>query len=407
MGATEVLAEPVKLRCGVVLPNRLGKAALSEQLASREGLPTVELLRLYRAWADGGAGLLITGNIMVDPTALGEPRNVAIPAAPDPEPFRAWARTVGVAGTPLWVQLNHPGRQTPRFLSKQPVAPSAVPLDVGVGGFFSPPRELTGAQIEALVERYAISARVLVEAGFTGVQLHGAHGYLISQFLSPLTNRRTDAWGGDAARRRRFLLEIVRAVRAEIGDAVPLSVKLNSADFQRGGFTEEESLDVVRELDNAGIDLVEVSGGTYEQAAMMGLAKNSTVRREAYFLEYARKVRRISEVTLMVTGGFRTAEGMAEAVTSGALDVVGFGRPMTLRPDLPARLLAGEAVEAQRPAPSTGWQPADSWLQLQWYCQQMHLLAAGKRPQPSRSAARALIVGGIKDPLNAFRRVRA
>jgi 2,4-dienoyl-CoA reductase-like NADH-dependent reductase (Old Yellow Enzyme family) len=408
--AVLLLAEPLMLRCGAVLPHRLAKSALSEQLGDRRNRPARELVELYRTWSRGGAGVLITGNVMVDSAALGEPRNVAVPAHGDAGVFREWARASAGTDAQLWAQLNHPGRQSPRFLSRQPVAPSAVPFgDRGVRSVFATPRALTSDEIDGIIERFAVSARTMIEAGFRGIQLHGAHGYLISQFLSPLTNLRTDAWGGDPVRRRRFLLELVRRVRAEIGDSVPLSVKLNSADFQCGGFTEEESLEVVRELGEAGLDLLEISGGTYERAAMMGLtgaSRASTRSREAYFLDYATKAREVSDVALMVTGGFRTVEGMADALRSGALDVIGLGRPVTVTPDLPARLLAGEALEAERVCPKTGIRLADSWLEIQWHTQQMHRVASGKPVDRGRGAVRSLVVAGVSDPLNAFRRVR-
>ncbi|WP_432847501.1 NADH:flavin oxidoreductase/NADH oxidase family protein [Amycolatopsis sp. CA-161197] len=403
--ARELLAEPLKLRCGAVLPHRLGKSALSEQLGDRRNAPTRELAELYRTWAHGGAGLLVTGNVMVDPAALGEPRNVALPAVPDPAAYEPWARSVAGTDAQLWAQLNHPGRQSPRFLSRQPVAPSAVPFgNRGVRTAFAAPRALTGDEIETIVDRFALAARTFVDAGFAGVQLHGAHGYLISQFLSPLTNLRDDEWGRD---RSRFLLELVRRVRAAVGDSVPVSVKLNSADFQRGGFDEDESLRVVRALSDAGIDLLEISGGTYEKAVMMGSGRESTARREAYFLDYAAKARQVSDVALMVTGGFTTAAGMADALRSGALDVIGLGRPLTVDPELPGRLLAGEDVRAERLCPHTGIRLADSLLEVQWHTQQLHRLAAGKPADRGRGAWRALVHTGINDPLNAFRRVRA
>ncbi|SDX77356.1 2,4-dienoyl-CoA reductase [Amycolatopsis xylanica] len=403
-----MLAEPFELRCGAVLPHRIVKSALSEQLGDRHNRPSVDLISLYRTWARGGAGALISGNVMVDPTALGEPRNVAIPVVPDPVDYKPWAESVASTGAQLWAQLNHPGRQSPRFLSRQPVAPSAVPFaDRGIRSVFATPRALTSAEVEALVERFVLAASTFADAGFAGIQLHGAHGYLISQFLSPLTNQRTDEWGGDAVRRRRFLLELVRRIRAELPARVPLSVKLNSADFQRGGFTEEESLEVVRELGEAGLDLLEISGGTYEKAAMMGVTRASSVRREAYFLDYAAKARKVSDVALMVTGGFATVDGMNEALRSGALDVIGLGRPMIVDPELPRRLLAGADVRAERLCPKTGIRLADSLLEIQWHTQQMHRVAAGKPVDKRRGAWRSLITAGVSDPLNAFRRVRA
>ncbi|WP_370944561.1 NADH:flavin oxidoreductase/NADH oxidase family protein [Amycolatopsis sp. cg5] len=402
-----MLAEPFELRCGAVLPHRIVKSALSEQLGDRRNRPSAELISLYRTWARGGAGALITGNVMVDPAALGEPRNVAIPVVADPVDYKPWAESVAGTGAQLWVQLNHPGRQSPRFLSRQPVAPSAVPFgDRGIRSVFATPRALTSEEVEALVERFVLAALTFADAGFAGIQLHGAHGYLISQFLSPLTNQRTDEWGGDAVRRRRFLLELVRRIRAELPARVPLSVKLNSADFQRGGFTEDESLEVVRELGEAGLDLLEISGGTYEKAAMMGVTRESSVRREAYFLDYAAKARKVSDVALMVTGGFATVAGMNEALRSGALDVIGLGRPMIVDPELPRRLLGGEDVRAERLCPKTGIRLADSLLEIQWHTQQMHRVAAGKPVDPRRGAWRSLVTAGVNDPLNAFRRVR-
>ncbi|TDP96418.1 NADH:flavin oxidoreductase/NADH oxidase family protein [Labedaea rhizosphaerae] len=399
------LAEPVTLPCGAVLPNRLAKAAMSEQLGDRRNRVSGDLVRLYETWAQGGSGLLVTGNVMVDPTALGEPRNVA---GADPEGFRRLAGSVRGTGVQLWVQLNHPGRQSPRFLSRRPVAPSAVPFaDRRLRSVFAPPRALTGAEIEAVVDKFAETAATAVEAGCHGVQIHGAHGYLVSQFLSPLTNQRTDDWGGDAVRRRRFLLDVVDSTRLRIGDRVPLSVKLNSADFQRGGFEEDESLAVVRALGEAGVDLLEVSGGTYERAAMMGATRRSTVEREAYFLDYAAKARQVSDVPLMVTGGFRTAGAMAEAVRDGALDVVGLGRPLVVDPDLSNQLLAGTDVPARRLCPKTGVKLADSWLEIQWHTQQIHRIGAGKAVQPERGAVRSLATALLSDPLNALRRVRA
>jgi 2,4-dienoyl-CoA reductase-like NADH-dependent reductase (Old Yellow Enzyme family) len=400
----DLLAEPLKLRCGDVLPNRLVKSALSEQLGDRRNAPTRELAELYRTWARGGAGALITGNVMVDPSALGEPRNVAF--TPDPDVYRPWAQAVEGTGTRLWVQLNHPGRQSPRYLSSRPVAPSAVAFgDRGVRTAFAAPRALSGEEIEAIIGRFGVAARTFVDAGFAGVQIHGAHGYLVSQFLSPLTNRRTDAWGGDAAGRRRFLLEVVRRVRDAVGDRVPVSVKLNSADFQRGGFTEDESLQVVHALGEAGLDLLEVSGGTYEKAVMMGSGRASTQAREAYFLDYAAKARNVSDVALMVTGGFTTPGGMADALSSGEVDVIGLGRPLVVDPGLPARLLAGEDVRAQRRCPKTGIRLADSLLEIQWHTRQMHRIASG-RPVDRRGAALTLVQAGFTDGLNAFRRDR-
>ncbi len=216
------------------------------------------------------------------------------------------------------------------------------------------------------------------------MQVHAAHGYLISQFLSPVTNRREDRWGGDAEGRRRFLVEVVRAVRAEIGEHRSLSVKLNSADFQRGGFGEDDSLEVARVLADEGVDLLEVSGGTYSSAAMLGVdpsLKESTRRREAYFVDFAERVRReVPDLPLMLTGGFRTLGAMSEAVASGAVDVVGLGRPLTVEPHAPAGLLDGSVTSSQVRPRRSGIRTLDNLTELVHYSVQMWRMADGRDP---------------------------
>lgn len=280
------LPDQLTLPNGQVLPNRIMKSALSEALADKRNAPAHRLEQLYRTWSQGGYGLIITGNVMVDRTQLGEPGNVVIEDDRDLQALTRWAATTKDAGIPTWVQLNHPGRQAGLLtLGHTPVAPSPVPLNLPGA---PTPRELTSAEIEDIIERFATAAAVCEAAGFAGVQVHGAHGYLVSQFLSPLSNRRDDEWGGDPEGRMRFVLEVVRRIRSRVSSGFTVAVKLNSADFQRGGFTEEESREVVAALAKEGLDLIEVSGGSYESPAMTGSAAASTRAREAYFLEYAR-----------------------------------------------------------------------------------------------------------------------
>lgn len=384
-----VLAEPLVLPCGATLPNRIAKAALSEGLARRDHSPGSRLQRLYGRWAGSGNGLVITGNVMVDRRGIGEPGNVVVEDDRHAADLAAWADVAKSGGSAAWVQINHAGRQVPRSLSAHPVAPSAVAVP-GTAGMFAEPRALTSAEIEDLVQRYATTARVVTEAGFDGVQVHAAHGYLASQFLSPLSNLRTDEWGGTPENRRRFLLEVVRAVRAAVAPHVAVSVKLNSADFQRGGFDEAESLAVVHALAAEGIDLLEVSGGTYSSAAMLGVdasLKDSTRRREAYFLAFAEQVRaELPDLPLMVTGGFRTVEGMAEAITEGGIDVVGLGRPLTVEPDVPGHLLDGRATASTVRPRRSGIRVLDSLTELTYYTVQMWRMADGKDPAPDRHA---------------------
>jgi len=286
------LHDPLNLPCGQVLSNRIMKAALSEGLSDKQNSPDERLERLYTSWSRGGYGLIVTGNVMVDRTQLGEPGNVVIEDERNLDALSRWAKATKDAGVPIWVQLNHPGRQSnPLAIGHTPVAPSPVPLNFPGA---ATPRELTSDEIEDIIERFATAATVCETAGFDGVQIHGAHGYLVAQFLSPLSNQRDDEWGGDPQRRMRFVLEVVRRIRARVSPGFAVGIKLNSADFQRGGFTEDESRSVVAALASEGIDLIEVSGGSYEQPAMMGKAADSTRAREAYFLEYARTVRSLA-----------------------------------------------------------------------------------------------------------------
>jgi 2,4-dienoyl-CoA reductase-like NADH-dependent reductase (Old Yellow Enzyme family) len=384
------LSRTLRLPSGAVLPNRIAKSAMSERLGTRDGAPSEDILRLYERWAGGGAGLLVTGNVMIDRAAIGESGNVVVEDDRHLGALRAWARVARAGGAKVWMQINHPGRQVPRFLSREPVAPSAVGLE-GTYGMFARPRALGDAEIEVIVQRFALTAAVAEAAGFDGVQIHGAHGYLISQFLSARTNLRTDRWGGSPERRRRFLLEVVKAVRAAVRPGFVVALKLNSADFQRGGFSEEESMAVVEALE--GIDLLEISGGTYEAAAMFAERKKaaSTRAREAFFLEYAEKVRSRVRGPLMVTGGFRTAGGMAAALASGAVDVVGLARPLAAEPDLPARLLAGAATEAAAIKLDTGVKKLDAVIQGGWYQMQLDRMGRGLAPDLGMSRVRAVL----------------
>ena len=388
--AVAALQQPFPLPHGTALPNRLAKAALSESLSRPDHTPGTRIKTLYRRWSDSGAGLVITGNVMVDRRAIGEPGNVVVEDDRSHADLVEWADIIKANGAVAWAQINHPGRQAPRTLTPRPVAPSAVALPES-GGMFAQPRALTGAEIEDIIARFAATAGHVVRAGFDGVQIHGAHGYLVSQFLSPLANQRTDEWGGTPEKRRRFVLEVARAIRAEIGTDKTMAIKLNSADFQRGGFSEDESIEVVHALAAEGIDLLEVSGGTYSSAAMLGVdptLKESTRKREAYFLDYALRVRaELPDLPLMLTGGVRTAEAMEDAVASGAIDVVGLGRPLTVEPDVPGALLDGTTTESDVRPKRSGIKLVDSLTELTAYTVQMWRMADGKEPAPRRHPA--------------------
>ncbi|WP_183344725.1 NADH:flavin oxidoreductase/NADH oxidase family protein [Conexibacter arvalis] len=414
------IAAPLTLPCGAVLPNRLAKAAMSEQLGDRANRPTERLDRLYERWGAGGCGLVITGNVIVDRRHVGEPRNVVIEDERDLPALRRWAAAGKRGGAALWAQVNHPGRQALRIAGSQPVAPSAIAAKIP--GAVTP-HALTGAEIEQVVARFARTAAIVKAAGFDGVQLHGAHGYLISQFLSPRANRRDDDWGGDAERRRRFVLEVVRATRAAVGPEFPVAIKLNSADFQRGGFSEEESAAVVVALAEAGIDLVEISGGTYEAPVMMGAegdgartgaharerasTRASTRAREAYFLDYAERIRaQVPGLPLMVTGGFRSTAAMDAALAGGACDVIGVGRPLALHPDAAAELLDGRRTRVDAGDKRIGVRLLDSVVDLFWHTRQMHRIGRGREPWAGEHALHTLTAFVLMNGWGSLRRKR-
>lgn len=351
---TTILEQPLRLPCGATLPNRLAKAAMTEGLATPQGIPSPELERLYRLWSDGGAGMLLSGNIQVDADHLERPGNVVIDSEPNEQmaaALAAWAKSGTRNGNHFWAQISHAGRQTQKNVNPNPKAPSAVKVGLP-GGQFGEPVALTETEIEDIIRRFGVCAAAVKAAGFTGVQVHAAHGYLLSQFLSPRSNLRTDQYGGSLENRARPLLDAVRAVRAAVGPEFPVAVKLNSADFQKGGFAFEDSLQVAQWLQEASVDLIEISGGTYEQPKLLGITgleeeeqqqvAHSTQMREAYFVDFALAMQEKVSIPLMVTGGFRQRKVMEQAISGGGADLIGLGRPMCVDTDAPARLLKGE-----------------------------------------------------------------
>jgi len=407
---SNVLARPLTLPCGAVIPNRLAKAAMTEGLATPQGVPTPALDRLYGLWSDGGSGLLLSGNIIVDANHLERPGNVVIDREPDAAMRAAlarWAQAATRNGNQFWAQVSHAGRQTQKIVNPRPKAPSALKLGLP-GGQFGQPVALTIPEIEDIVRRFAICAAAVKAAGFTGVQVHAAHGYLLSEFLSPRSNLRTDRYGGELANRARALLEVVAAVRAAVGPEFPVAVKLNSADFQKGGFAFEDSLRVAAWLEEAGVDLIEISGGTYEQPRLIGVegmeaveeqnVAHSTMMREAYFVDFALAMQEKVSIPLMVTGGFRRRVAMEQAIEAGGADLIGLGRPMCVMTDAPAQLLAGleelpryENQLALLPtwlgflARVKAIRPMATFAVMYWYYAQLDLLGREGRAEPALS----------------------
>lgn len=383
------IANPLTIKPGFDVKNRLFKSAMSEQLGDKHHNPTDGLIRVYKTWAEGGLGLSVTGNVMIDRNALGEPKNVVLDESSDIAKFAQWAKAGKTNDSKIWMQLNHPGKQIPSYLSKEPVAPSAISLGGGLEKAFNTPRALTETEIQEIIGKFASSARMAQNAGFDGVQIHGAHGYLVSQFLSSRHNQRDDQWGGSLENRMRFVVEVYKAMRAKTGDDFPIGIKMNSADYMKGGFTPEESMQVIQKLGEIGIDLIEISGGTYESPSMTGhKVKASTQAREAYFLEYAEQTRELVDTTLVVTGGFRSSAAMNEALQSGATDMIGLARPLAIYPDLPNLAMANDDFKAIVPTPTSGIRMVDkmAMLSITWFETQIARIAKGKATKPNLSA---------------------
>ena len=390
---------------------------MTEGVADAHNRATGRHVTLYRRWADGGAAILLTGNVQVDRRYLERAGNIVIDGAQDPSQLsalEAMAEAGTANDTQLWMQISHAGRQTPKLIATEPVGPSDIALALP-GGRFGKPRALTGAEIRDVIARFAFTAGVAKQAGFSGVQVHSAHGYLLSEFLSPRVNVRDDEWGGSLENRARLLLNTVRAVRATVGPEYPVAVKLNSADFQTGGFSFDDCLGVIELLADEGLDMLEISGGNYEQPRLMGIdglepafeekVRESTRAREAYFFDYAVAARQVAKMPLMVTGGFRSVTGMNEALSAGEVDMIGLGRPLCVDPDFPAKILSGELQQAAdaesglRLGP--GWlgpnspfslvKATNAFAKIGWYYEQIYKLADGLQPDPSMSALNALM----------------
>ena len=388
-----LLFTPITLPNGTTIKNRFFKSAMSEGMGTRDFQPKKNIATLYKRWAEGGTGLIITGNIMVDPKGTAEPGNIVFDKNSNMEILKNWAKQGQQHGAKVMVQLNHPGKQAPKTVSKQTVAPSAVSLGNGLNKLFSTPRALTTSEVEELVQKFVTSAKVAKEAGFSGVQIHAAHGYLISQFLSPHDNRRTDKYGGSLENRMRFLKEIYLGMREELGKNFTIGIKINSTDFKEDGLTEEDSLKTIIELANLGLDFVEISGGTYERPAMMGATSKST--NQVFFAEYSKKLKQKIEIPVVVTGGIRSINAMNTLLNNNTTDFIGIARPLTIDPNIPNKIKQGTYTIVETTRVSTGVKKLDkifgSLLGIVYYQVLMQNIAKGKEPKATKNAWPSLI----------------
>jgi 2,4-dienoyl-CoA reductase-like NADH-dependent reductase (Old Yellow Enzyme family) len=401
------LFAPLRLPSGLVLGNRIAKAAMEEGLAGDGQLPDHRLPALYRRWGAGGAGLLITGNVMVHAEALTGPGGIVLDDGSPLEPFASWAQAGKAGGAAMLMQINHPGRQVQASMPGVVWGPSAVGLELGRHSrLFGRPVAMTPDRIEATVTRFARTAARAEQAGFDGVEVHAAHGYLLSQFLSPLVNKRTDQWGGPLENRARMLLDVVRAVRAAVSASFAVAVKLNSADFQRGGFDADDARRVIEMLEPLGVDLVELSGGSYESPAMSGRPADARTRaREAYFLDLATDLVGTSPLPLMLTGGITRRE-TAEQAIAGGVAMVGVGTALAAAPDLPGRWREGREADRQLRQVTWSDKTLASAAGMALVRHQLRRLARGAEPALGTRPAFALVTDQLVQR-RALRRYRS
>ncbi|CZT07527.1 related to NADH oxidase [Rhynchosporium agropyri] len=423
------LSEKIELPCGLVLPNRLAKAAMAESMA-KDHTPGKEFVSAYGEWADGGWGMIITGNVIVNEAFHGSPGDVELSVSREQSPeekaqWKNWGAVCQRSGTPTVIQLCHPGRQSPygagsSGLFQKTVAPSAVKLNLGdsviartaVSLLFGTPRELTHEEItgpEGIIAQFVAASKQCYEAGFKGVELHASHGYLLAQFMSPMTNLRTDDFGGTATKRVEIVLRIIREVRKQTSPEFCIGIKLNSVDAASSE-SLEEVMEQIRLINEAGVDFAEISGGTYENPRMMQdphdaakvaekepKTKQSTLLREAFFLQFAQEVRAsFPKLVLMVTGGLRTRLGMEAALKTGGCDLIGIARPAAVLPKLPKEIILNETISDEdasvvlAPIPVPGWikyvpvKALGAGLQSKYYAEQIRRMAKGLSPVDTR-----------------------
>lgn len=333
------LFQPLELPCGIILKNRIAKSAMSDSLGDGRGNPTVTQMRLYERWAEGGLAVSIIGEVQGNPSVAEKPGNLVLRPDSVLSAFEALAQRGATNDTQLWLQLGHAGA-----MAHPPISDPKGPSAIDIPGLTC--AALTRDEIRALPSEFARTSGLAKNLGFGGVQIHAAHGFLLSQFLSPLFNKRTDEFGGSIASRMRLLLDVVDEVRSAVGPGFPIAIKLNATDQLEGGFEEEEACKVIAALDRTGIDLIDISGGTYFPGAKSASDRSGS---GPYFLDFAERARQLTTKPLMVTGGFKTLQQAAGAIAHGGVDMVGLARALALHPNLPNEWRSGSTSDPDFP----------------------------------------------------------
>ncbi|MEM7216593.1 MAG: NADH:flavin oxidoreductase/NADH oxidase family protein [Pseudomonadota bacterium] len=325
MKEESTLFAPLPLPCGVVLKNRMIKSAMSDSLGDGCGNPTDEQIRLYERWAKGGVAASIIGEVQCSPHFAEKPGNLVLGKDMDVSLFKRLAEAGRSNASMLWLQLGNAGA-----MSYPPTSTPKGPSALDLPGLSCEAMSLK--EVQEVPAEYARAAEQAKSLGFGGVEIHAAHGFLLSQFLSPLFNHRVDGYGGSLTNRMRIVLEVVDVVRKAVGPEFPVAIKLNSSDQLEGGFANEEALEVVAELDASSIDLIDISGGTYFPGAK---SASDSAGKGPYFAQFAEQARHRTNKPLMLTGGFKTKDQALEALDQRKTDVVGLARALVIDPDLP------------------------------------------------------------------------
>ncbi|WP_282607812.1 NADH:flavin oxidoreductase/NADH oxidase family protein [Pelagibius sp. Alg239-R121] len=387
---TSVLGHPLELPCGVVLKNRLIKSAMSDSLGDGEGNPTEAQTRLYERWAEGGAALSLIGEVQGDSRFPEKPGNLVVTADANLQALQTLAKRGSAKGAQIWPQLGHAGA-----LAHLPISWPKGPSALNVEGLQCEGMSLD--DIHELPGVYARTAKLAKDAGFGGVQIHAGHGFLFSQFLSPLFNHRTDAYGGSVEGRFRIIREVIGAVRQAVGESYPIGIKINSTDKLAGGFTEDEALEVVHILNQTSIDLIDISGGTYFPGA--AASSDSTSSSGPYFIDFAKRAKEATSIPIMTTGGFETRDQAATAIDTGCTDAVSLARAMVLNPRLADTWLSESGGDPEFPkfdAPPRGGVTA-------WYSMRLTALGEDNENQFDLEPAEALEIYDARDAERSIR----
>lgn len=366
----------MKLPCGVILKNRLAKSPMSDSLGNGEGNPTKAQIRLYKKWAEGGVALSFIGEVQGDSRFPEKPGNLVISETSDPHLLSELGRQATIDGAQLWPQLGHAGA-----LAHLPISQPKGPSTINIEGLHC--AEMSSDEIKALPDMYAKTALLAKNTGFSGIHIHAGHGFLLSQFLSPLFNHRTDGYGGSIEARCRIILEVINRVRIAVGTSFPIGIRINSSDQLEGGLTEVESLEAIQRLNKTSIDLIDISGGTYFPGATASSESSSD---GVYFLDFAQRAKKVTDIPLLVTGGFKSRHQAIEALESGAADMIGLGRAMVLNPDLPKAWFDEAGGDPEFPR----FESIIPGGITAWYTMRMTAIAEGKEHEFSQDLASAI-----------------